>query len=735
MREVLVSVFALTTFSFTGYGQAAPHKPHAVAAHASKLLPISPAGLRVTHVSLYKNGIGFFEHEGRVDGDESVSLDLTSAQLNDVLQTLTAVDLGGGHITGANYNSTTPLDQQLRTLPLSLGEEPSEEDLYASLRGARVEVSGSGPVFTGRVLSLEIRTPKVGDEVQPKAERRLLTVVSDAGATRTLELTPGTVVRLLDGALRSDLNTYLELLDRHRTEGIRHLTLTDRGTGTRTVRVSFLSEVPVWKSTYRVLLTQGAVTSEQGQTATVQGFSVVDNTTGEDWNNVQLSLIAGNPQSFLQPLAQPMYNRRPEVPIAQNAQFTPQTHESANEGAPQASASASLASSAGGNPNSVFGDVNGTGAGIGPGSGSAMGGGTYHVGRATGGPLAAMPAPPPPVPYETIARDSTAPNASTAAFDDFFAYTLADPVTIPRNGSALVPILQARLPVESVTLWSPSEPQPLRALWLTNSSQLTLDRGSFSVLENGAFAGEGLVDPVHPGERRLLSYAVDQAVRVTPGDRHDTRLIASVSVAKGVLRAANVELASVAYSVSSAATGPRTVVVEEPRRSGWTLDPGTTAAETTPNSYRFRVVVTAGQPAHLSITQRHTEDVYFRLSDNTEEQLTVYLKDNGGDPQVLAQLEPVFAAKRNLAGLDRRIGETESKVQALDADQKRLRENLSALKGSAEERSLARRYTSELNTQEDTLNALQHELDGLHQQRSSASAELSQRIEALQITD
>ena len=144
-------------------------------------------------------------------GDQRVTLDLTSAQLNDVLQTITAIDLNGGRITGAVYNSTTPVEQQLRALPLSLGERPTEQDLYNALRGARVEVTGSGSAFTGRILSLEARTSP-NKEGQTDGDHHVLTVVAETGATRTLLLSPSTTVRLLDSSLRTDLNTYLRLL-------------------------------------------------------------------------------------------------------------------------------------------------------------------------------------------------------------------------------------------------------------------------------------------------------------------------------------------------------------------------------------------------------------------------------------------------------------------------------------------------------------------------------------------
>jgi hypothetical protein len=763
LRPFLLFGLSFCLVSASTLGQTSAQTPTSRKPHSSHVSPspneATATQLPVTHVSLYKNGVGFFEHAGRVMGDESVTIDLTSSQLNDVLQSLTAIDLNGGRITGASYNSTTPLDQQLRALPLSLGEEPTQQDLYNSLRGARVEVTGSGGTFTGRILALELRAPSVAnDESKSAPERRLLTVVADGGSTRTLELTPTTTVRLLDTTLRSDLNTYLELLDRNRTEGVRHLTLTDRGTGIRDLRVSFLSEVPVWKSTYRILFTDGtalagvgSASSTKPETATLQGFSVVDNTTGEDWKNVRLSLIAGSPQSFLQPLAQPIYTRRPEIPIAEDAQLTPQTHASAvdsvNEnGAPQVAGVAGMSGM-------------GTGYGSGMGGGSGVAGGVMGgIGtappppiaqgqRAIGGPVAAygrlgsvsksveVSSAAPMMPYEAVASNSITPNTTTSAFDDFFAYNLTDPVTIPRNGSALVPILQTTIQSERVTLWSPSEGTPLRALWITNSSDLTLDRGSFSIVEDGAFGGEGLLETVHPGERRLLSYAADQAVHVSVDHRNDSRRVTTLSASKGVLRATSAEIAEVEYLVHNAAPDARTVVIEQPRRSGWTLDSDPKPAETTPTAYRFRVATAPKETVRLHIGERHTLDQYFRLVDTTDQQLIVFLHNANAGPAVMQQLEPVFAAKRAVAALDAQIAGKQNDINQLVDDQKRVRDNLGALKGSAEERSLAKRYTAELNTQEDTLATLRHDLATLQQQRETVEADLNNKIESLALDE
>src|ERR1017187_722154 len=233
-----------------------------------------PSQLPVTRVSLYKNGVGFFEHAGRVTGDQSVTIDFTTAQLNDVLQSLTAIDLNGGRIAGAGYNSTTPLEQQLKALALALPDKTTFSILFNALRGTRVEVTGSGAPFSGRLVDEEMHKAGPGKDEAGMTEGRFLTVAADSGEVRIFQLTPSLSVRLLDTAAHTDLTQYLQVLDSNRNTALRHLTLQDNGTGARELHVSYISEVPIWKSTYRILFTEPKTTdASTKQTATLQGWS------------------------------------------------------------------------------------------------------------------------------------------------------------------------------------------------------------------------------------------------------------------------------------------------------------------------------------------------------------------------------------------------------------------------------------------------------------------------------
>jgi len=702
----------------------APARTNNLAPSTAKVLPsamvASPTAIKdlpVRKVVLYKNGVGYFEHAGIVSGNQRVTIDFTSPQLNDVLQSLTVLDEGGGRIAGVNYNSTTPLAEQLKTLSLRMSDDPTSTELFQALRGQRVEVvGGPGGALTGKLMSIESRTEKSGAG-DATVEKFYLTLVAGTGAVRVFELTPALSVRPLEGNLQDQLDRYLELLSSTHSTGLRHLTLDALGQGQRQLRVSYISEVPLWKSTYRIVFPR----ADNGK-ATMQGWAVVDNTVGADWDNVQLSLVAGAPQSFIQPLSQPLYSRRPEIPIATLVETTPQTHEAAETNAPPAAeAPPPMALAA---PRRVPHSIKmvaekeappASGFGVAGMEGTGSAGGVIGAVFGSGG---------------GVERPSDAfqeGDVSTNAFDDFFEYALAAPVTIHKNESAMVPILQQDLPAEHVTLWSASEPTPLRAVWLENNSKLTLDSGSFSIFESGEFAGEGLLDPIHPGEKRLLSYATDQAVRVKVTARDGKRTLHHMSIKKGVLLETHMDVASVTYSATNSADVDRVVLVEHARRNnGWTLDEGLKAEETAPDLYRFKVAVAAHSTAKVEVRERGPEVTSIALNANQDQ--SGYLLDlvkRESDAQ--EKLEPVITAEIRLAELDRRIEESKRAEQTAGADEARDRENLTALKGN----DAAKRFVDELNRAEDQLQATRKQTADLVQQKQAATEKLGTLISGL----
>src|SRR5260370_23466432 len=282
------------------------------------IIPERAASLPVRRVVLYKNGVGYFEHLGRVRGKQTGHVDFTSAQLNDVLKSLTALDLSGGRITGVDYNSEAPLARRLSTLRLALGEKPSMADFLAALRGARVEVRGArGPALAGKLLSVERKTRTASNWAVETDE---ISLITDTGEVRSIDLSPATSVRIAERDLQTEVGKYLSLIASARDQDVRRMTLSTTGTGDRNLYVSYISEVPIWKTTYRIVLPTKA-----GKKPLLQGWAIVDNTVGEDWNDVELSLVAGAPHSFIQQLSEPFYGRRPVVALPDTVHLPPHT--------------------------------------------------------------------------------------------------------------------------------------------------------------------------------------------------------------------------------------------------------------------------------------------------------------------------------------------------------------------------------------------------------------------------
>ena len=190
-----------------------------------------------------------------------------------------------------------------------------------------MEVSSGAARLAGRLLSVERRDRSGANGTVVQTDS--VSVVTDAGELRSFDLDGGTSVRILEADLNQEVGRYLQLVSSVRDQDTRRLTIATAGTGDRDLFVSYVSEVPVWKATYRLVMPSSIPGGEAQAQPLLQGWAIVDNTVGQDWDNVQLSLVAGAPQSFIQRISQPYYVQRPVVPLPDRVLLTPQTHQGA----------------------------------------------------------------------------------------------------------------------------------------------------------------------------------------------------------------------------------------------------------------------------------------------------------------------------------------------------------------------------------------------------------------------
>jgi hypothetical protein len=334
------------------------------------------------------------------------------------------------------------------------------------------------------------------------------------------------------------------------------------------------------------------------------------------------------------------------------------------------------------------------------------------------------------------AREESEPVAEGNALGDLFEYKLKERVTIRKNQSALVPILQTDIAAEKVSLWSESlgVARPLRALWVNNASSLTLDGGSFSVLDSNTFAGEGLVEAIKPGERRLLSYATDLGLLVDAKLESARERVTRVRIYRGTMTTTSEDREKKTYIVRNEDTAPRTLVVEHPARPEWKLrEDGSKPEEKASGLYRFRLNVEPKKTERLVVNEARPLYSQYELNAVTNDVIDLLVRQKSINADIEKALRAITAQKKVVADFDAAIKEQKKAIDQIFADQGRLRENMKALKGSAEEKTLLQRYTRQLDEEESQLDALRKTKQDTEAQQKLANGVLYNMILALQM--
>jgi len=561
-----------------------------------------------------------------------------------------------------------------------------------------------------------------------RALPRVRVIFEELGEMKNFELGPAVSVRLAERELNDEVGRYLNLVGSSRARDLRRMTISATGSGDREIFVSYISEVPVWKSTYRIIFPD-----KPGDKPLLQGWAIVDNTIGEDWKDVQLSLIAGAPQSFIQDISQPLYARRPVVALPQSAMLTPQTHEATVEESEVVAQNGPPAlpppqPPSGAYQNNVARPIRSDGNDLRPSAGLTM---YEQMGMASKTDRLQQSA------QLQSAQAGIQPEAEAAKIGDYFEYNLKQKITIGKNQSALVPILQSHIEAEKVTLWSTNGGEvPLRAIWIKNSSGQVLDAGTFNILEGGTFAGEGVLESIHPDERRLLSYAADTAVHVKHEEVSSDKPYSRVKIAKGLMVLTREQRATSKFEIRNADKDPRVVVLELPAENGWTLTKDTPKPEeTTASLHRFRVPVEGGKTAELKVEAVHPEETQYALTNLDSNLVAVLVRQQQLTPALRQAFDKILAQRIKIGGFDQQMGLRRQETDRTASDQSRIRENMKALKGTSEEKALVQRYTGELNTQEDRLAAIRRELEDLQKSRDEAARELDRMVMTINIDE
>lgn len=663
-------------------------------------------GLPVRAVTLFSSGVSYTLREGEIEGGEvSVALTFRTGQVSDILKSLVLLD-ETGTVRAATYPSRDPIGRTLQSFAVNVTENLSREDLLRQVRGAEVRVeTANGETLTGRVMGIE-----VGSEFGPQGQMvsfSTLNLLTEDGVA-AVRLDRLRLLKLTDARLDREFRDALAVLASGSDDNRRQVTLTFSGEARRPVRVGYVSESPVWKVSYRLVL-------DDQERPYLQGWAMIENTTEDDWNGVRLSLISGRPVSFIQDLYQPLYVARPVVPPDIVASPFPQLHGADMEKRADADTLSSDAFAyAAAAPMMAEAAM------------APPGGASMKMARsrsAMGGGGAAQ---------SFSARDSVEAQATARSAGELFEYHITEPVNLPRQQAAMIPIVSDSFDGEKLSLYNAdSDPRfPLNAFRLKNASDLHLKAGPITVFDGGVYAGDARMEDIPPGDSRLITYAVDLAVECERRDGRGSFTKETFQIRRGVLQISRFQRSEVIYTVKSKARAARTVLVEHPYYSDWTLLAPEAPTERTPDRYRFAVTVAPGETKTLSVQTEKPVGQTVGLVDAHVNLLSQYISTTGISQSLMDALGDVMNRRREINELEESLLNAEKERALLVAEQERIRQNLAAVDRDS---SLHRRYLTQLEKQEDRLAALLDETDRLRVQFTEKSNALKAFLDNLNI--
>jgi hypothetical protein len=681
--------------------------------------------LPIRRITLYRSGVGSFERRGLVQGNSNVQLRFKTEQVNDILKSMVALDLSrSGTVDNISYGSKEPLNRRLASFGVDISGNPTLGQLLAALRGTEVIVSFPDSKAEGVILGVETKLEPVTKDAPPVAVE-YLNIVTAAGI-RSFKLSLADAIELKDKELNAELSRALAAVAEYRGDRTKTIEVNFTGEGARECVVAYVQESPVWKTSYRLILPDAvkrpdakAEAAKPDDRFTMQAWAIVENTTDEDWKDVTLSLVAGRPVSFRMDLYEPLYVFRPEIPVPMVPGVMPRSYAGGTDysDAPEFDMVGGVREGRGGRPPASPAPAS-KAAGQSPFRDSAV------MGLERSQALSS----------DEMAGYAARSQGQAVEAGEVFMYQVDHPVTVERQRSAMIPLINAGVDGRRVSIFNPSDgsEHPMRGLELRNSTKLQFMPGPISVYDGGAYAGDAQIGHVPAGDKRLLAYAVDLDVAVLRQQEQHER-VRKVRIVRGVFELTSLYQNIVTYRFTNKdAARDRMVVVEQPRQGGnWTLAEPEKPYETTDALYRFEVPVSAGKSAPIKIAQELVSSRTVGLFSIDMPTLLSYSKQGGQVPDAVIQ---AFREAQRLQGLvseaQRRINDLEARRVAIDTDQNRLRQNMSSVDRTS---ALYKRYLEKLTEQETQLEQIATDLLAAREAHRKADADLNTYVANLNV--
>jgi hypothetical protein len=671
--------------------------------------------LELKRVILSAGGVGYFEYEAQVEGDATLPLSVRLGQVDDVLKSIVVYD-DKGEAGAIRLAGREPLSQVFRDLPFSQAALQSPVELLNALAGAEVSVTGQRQIEGRLVRAVPEKTslPNGGGVLT----RHRVSVMTSSGLQTFLFEEAESVV-FTDTLLKAQIETALAAISEYRARDRRTLKVDSRGKGRRTVRVGYVVASPLWKATYRLTMDEGTPNKSR-----LQGWAVIENMSGGDWDDIELTIVSGNPVAFRQALYSVYYAHRPEVPVEILGRVLPKVdtgtvaidevkrEDAEYEDAFRTRQRADIGSDI----------LNKQGV-------VAEGNQLFVRGGRSGEMKMDLDTPAPVSPTRLVA--ATSKEAATQV-----SFRVPQAISVKSGQSVLVPLIDRNVPSRRVGIYQDfvHDRNPLSAVRLDNDGETGLPAGVITLYEIGAegstFVGDAQLSTLPMGEERFVSFALDQKTTIDREVETEQSIVEG-RIADGTLELTYEEEQTTVYRIKAPTNEKRDLIIEHPRRQGWKIvEPDPEKIELTDSRYRIPLEVGEGKQVNLKVSMTKSRLETVMLTDQVEDYYLTFARNGELNSDLREALEEMARLRAAVASSEELLQQKEHERQVIHEEQARIRDNLYRVSGASD---LQARYLAKLNAQEDLLEKILPEIEDARAQIAAAKRELADYIRDLEI--
>lgn len=672
--------------------------------------------LKVQRVIIFKHGVSYFILNGTIKGNGTFELEFKIDEMNDVLKSLFVLDTSeNGFISSISYDAALETSQLLKSIIIEVPDKDSLTSLLTQIKGARIKLVLGNDVeeIKGTIMGLELNE-QIQKEV--KIVEKLLVLLKDDGVIVKLPFSEISSFDILNDEIKNDLKFYLETIIASKKKDSKNIIINCESGGDENVErdivVSYIRETPIWKTSYRLIMSKQQA---QREVALLSGWCMVENTTNQDWEDIELTLVAGMPVSFVYDFYRPIFIERPKIepPKVLSARPTEIEEEMAEEPYREYSRAREMKKSAATAAKPKM---------------AALGGG--------------MPsAPPSPTARmdDAAIMDKMKSSTKTTTKDlgELFEYNITNPVSIKRKKSALVPILTEEIQAKRILLYNKNEhdKNPNACLEITNDTDLKLERGPVTIVYDNNLAGEAIIPFMNKDDTRLLNYAVEQAVIIDTEQKSENKNIHKISFGGAYCYEYYYTNLTSTYKIKNKTSESKELYIDHPKKSGYEIIEKPIEPEETANYWRFKLTLNPNDSINFKIVeQSENHSSYYIWNWNKEDilnKVSFYIRKKFIDEKLEKQLKEIAELIGKANQLNQEKVKLENERNQLTKEQERLRENISVLGNTTQEASLREKYVKKLTIQENRFEEIRSKIEDLEKEIEGLNSQIEKRINNL----